>query len=200
MSTGKVFITEERIKRLETAIESLLYQTDKDQYSLVHVKRLAPVVGQIISLQNVVGKKVKKVRLMSRQMYRCILLMASWNAPVIVTDEAMSELLFRKTNARSLNGLGKSLETETFYEVCLYADASSNGYIWYLEMYESTLEAGRSKVSHKKISDPQERVIVGLRKWEVYPKKWTEKYPRKWVEACPRKWTELDPWKWRGVS
>ena len=45
--------------------------------------------------------------------------------------------------------LGKSLETETFYEVSLFADANSNGYGGYLEMYENTLEAGRSKVSHK---------------------------------------------------
>ena len=96
MSIGKVFIKEERIKRLETAVESLLFQIDKDQYSLVRVKGLASVESQIISLQNVVGKKV---RLMSRQMYRCILSRASWNAPVIVTDEARSELLFWKTNA-----------------------------------------------------------------------------------------------------
>ena len=74
--------------RLEMTIKSLLYQVEKDRYSLVPVKALASVVGQIISLQNVIGKKV---RLLTRQTYSCILSRASWNAPVRVTDEAKSD-------------------------------------------------------------------------------------------------------------
>ena len=85
----------------------LLFQIDRDQYSLIHVRVLASVVGQIISLQNVIGKIV---RLMTRQMYRCILSRASWNAPVMVTDDARSELQFWKANVRRLNSAGKSLD------------------------------------------------------------------------------------------
>ena len=92
---------------------------------MIHVRVLASVVGKIISLQNVIGKKV---RLMTRQMYRCIFSRASWNAPVIVTDDARSELQFWKANVRRLNSAGKSLDRKTFYEVSLFADASSNGY------------------------------------------------------------------------
>ena len=40
-------------------MDSLLYQIERDQYDLIHVKVLASVVGQIISLQNVIGKKVR---------------------------------------------------------------------------------------------------------------------------------------------
>ena len=75
--------------KFKTTIESFLYQTDKDLYSLIPVKALASAVGYIIALQNVIGNK-------TRQMYRCILSRASWNAPVIVTDEAKSELTFWK--------------------------------------------------------------------------------------------------------
>ena len=109
MSIGKLFITEERIDRVVTTIKSLLYQVEKDRYSLIPVKALELVVGQIISMQNVIGKKV---RLLTRQIYSCILSRASWNAPVRVTDEAKSELLFWKANVRSLNALGKSLSTD----------------------------------------------------------------------------------------
>ena len=48
MQEAKLYITEERITRLEIAIESLLCQTEKDQYSLIHVRVLASVIGQII--------------------------------------------------------------------------------------------------------------------------------------------------------
>ena len=57
MSEGKVYITEERIRRLEVGIDLLLYQVKKDLYSLVHVRVLASVFGQIISLQHVIGQK-----------------------------------------------------------------------------------------------------------------------------------------------
>lgn len=139
MSVGKLFITEERIDRLEMAIQSLLYQFERDLYSLIPVRALASVVGQIISLQNVIGKKV---RLMTRELYSCILSRASWNAPVLVTDEAKSELLFWKENARSLNASGKNLSTKTFIEACLFADASSKGYGGYVEMQIENPENG----------------------------------------------------------
>ena len=101
----------------------MLSQIEKDQYSLIHVKVLASVVGQIISLQHVIGIKV---RLLTRQMYKNILSRASWNAPVFVTKGAKSKLLFLRTSARGLNDKGKSLYGKTFYERRVYA--SSNGY------------------------------------------------------------------------
>lgn len=137
MGEGKIFITAERITRLEMAIDSLLYQIDKDQYNLIPVRFLASVVGQIISLQNVIGKKV---RLLTRQMYKCILSRASWNAPVIVTESAKSELLYWRENARILNDFGKCLDRKTFYEFRLFADASSTGYGGYIETYGNAIE------------------------------------------------------------
>ena len=81
---------------------------------------------------------------MTRQMYGCILSRASWNAPVSVTDEAKSELMFWKANVRSLNDLGKSLNTKTFYEACLFADASSKGYGGYVELKMNKPENGEN--------------------------------------------------------
>ncbi|MEW8546455.1 MAG: reverse transcriptase domain-containing protein [Candidatus Thiodiazotropha sp.] len=142
MNDGKVYITEERISRLEVSIDSLLYQVEKNLYSLVHVKVLASVVGQIISLQNVIGKKV---RLMTRQMYNCILMRASWNAPVIVTEQAKEELKFWRENVRVYNNEGKCMQQNTFAEICMFSDASSKGYGGYLEGCIESLEVGSSK-------------------------------------------------------
>lgn len=111
MMIGKLFITEERIDHLEMTIGSLLYRVEKDHYSLVPEKALASVVGQTISLQNVIGNKV---RLPTRQMFSCILSRASWEAPVRATGEAKSEVVFWKANARSLNASRKSLNTKIF--------------------------------------------------------------------------------------
>ena len=67
---------------------------------------------------------------------------ASWNAPVIVTEEARSELQLWKKNAKNLNDSGKSLDRKTFYEVSLFADASSKEYGGYIEVNENSLEEG----------------------------------------------------------
>lgn len=153
MIEGKMFITEERISRLERAIDSLIYQIERDLYSLIHVRVLASVIGQIISLQNVIGKKV---RLMTREMYSCILSRASWNAPVVVTDKAKAELLFWRKEARILNNSGKTISKYLLYEACLFADASNSGYGGYIEMYENALEVGKNEFCKKNTLVPPE--------------------------------------------
>ena len=56
MQNNKLFITEERVKRLQIKIDSVLYQLRTNSKMLVHVKVLASVTGQIISLQSVFEK------------------------------------------------------------------------------------------------------------------------------------------------
>jgi len=85
--SNRLFISEERIGRLEMSIKSLLFQIIGDKLNLVHVRALAGVVGQILSLQSVLGKIVSR---MSRYMYKCILTQASWNALVKVSTEAVA--------------------------------------------------------------------------------------------------------------
>ncbi|MCG7876286.1 MAG: reverse transcriptase domain-containing protein, partial [Candidatus Thiodiazotropha endolucinida] len=51
---GLLYATEERIGRLEATLDSLLFQLRADKVSLVPVRYLACVVGQIISLQNAI--------------------------------------------------------------------------------------------------------------------------------------------------
>ena len=121
----RLYITEERICRLEIAIKSALFQSLKDDSCLLHVRVLAGVVGQIVSLKSVLGSVVCR---MTRYMYKCILSRASWNARVKVSFEAAKELQFWLDNVRSLNADGKSLSKEKAVDVCVFTDASS---VWY---------------------------------------------------------------------
>ena len=91
MNEHKLYITEERIRQLESFTDSLLFQLRGNGSSIIKVRALASVVGQVISLQSVLGKIVC---LRTRELYKCILLTASWNAPVKVTNEVKGEIQF----------------------------------------------------------------------------------------------------------
>ena len=67
---GKVYVTDERISRLEVAIESFLYQMKVNGTGPMKVRLVAPVVGQIMSLRTVVAKLFS---LQTRALYVCIL-------------------------------------------------------------------------------------------------------------------------------
>ena len=101
----------------------------------VHVKVLASVTGQIISLQSVLGNKV---RLRTRELCNCINARASWNAPVLVSKLAISELEYWNTNVVNLNLKGKSLQC---LQICLfniYTDTSATGYGGYIKAFRET--------------------------------------------------------------
>lgn len=125
MAVGKVFVTEERIQKLEAAIESFLFQLKVSAGKLMRVKFVASVVGQIISLQTVMGKIVS---LRTRALYGCILSRASWEAPVFITQEAIDELHFWKDNASIMNRNGRDIAENMENQIEVYCDASSVGY------------------------------------------------------------------------
>ena len=69
----------------------------------------------------------------TRDMYNCIT-HASWNAPVLVTDAAIHEIMFLKENVRKLNVPGRALNENETCNVQVYCDASAFWYGGYLEM------------------------------------------------------------------
>ena len=96
---NKLFISNERIGRFEKSLESAMFQFGVSEMKLIPVKFLASIVGQIISLQSVIGDKV---RLRTRDLFACINSIASWHAPVIVSQAAFDEIVYWKENARKL--------------------------------------------------------------------------------------------------
>ena len=57
--TNKLYVTETRMARLTASIQSVLYQINADKLNVISVRFLMSVVGQIISLQSVLGNLVK---------------------------------------------------------------------------------------------------------------------------------------------
>lgn len=104
MIEGKLYVTEDRIERLELSMESVFLIISNSKTPLVKVRLLACILGQIISMQTVLGKMVQ---LRTRELYRCILSRPSWNAPVKVTVEAVGELDYWRSNVRSMNAKGQ---------------------------------------------------------------------------------------------
>ena len=132
---GRIFASAERITMLEKAIESVMYQVCCDKYKLVHVRTLASLIGRIISLQSVLGNIV---RLRTREMYNCILARASWDAPVLITETAMAEIIFWKHNVRLMNNKGKGLDQTITCDAQVFSDASAFGYGGYMELFCAT--------------------------------------------------------------
>lgn len=125
-SQSKICITEKRIKKLLGSIEDLFKNISKNIYVLV--RELASIIGQIISLQAVVGKTVV---LQSRELFRCVNYRASWNSRVVVSDAAQRELRFWLENVREKNKA--ELESISSYSVNVFTDASSTGYGGYIQ-------------------------------------------------------------------
>lgn len=144
-------LTEERIKRLETQIDSVLYDVRNDKFKTVHVKALASVIGQIISLQSVLGKRVS---LHTRNLYICIMYRCSWKSPVQVNKEAIGELNYWRINARRLNDLGCLYWQHPVVKANVFADASSHGYGGFVEMCNACLSGDGSE------SAPVENTVV----------------------------------------
>ena len=126
---GILYATEERILRLEATLDSLLFQLGADKVRLVPVRYLACLVGQIISLQNAIGKSV---RLRTRFLYRCILARQSWNSLVHVDDEALGEVRYWRENVGLLNDKGMKIALDDTCEIEAFSDASAVGYGAYL--------------------------------------------------------------------
>lgn len=130
MESNMLFISGERIERLQKTLDSVLFQIRNNKYRIIPVKVIVSVAGQIISLQSVVGNKV---RLLTRELFNCINSRASWNAPVIVSTGALSELEFWRENASSLNDKGKHFKDAPICLYNIFSDASAAGYWGYIE-------------------------------------------------------------------
>ena len=69
MVEGKLYVTDERVSRLEKSLQSLLSVVNACKANLVRLRLLACIVGQVISMQAVFGKIFQ---LKTRGLYNCI--------------------------------------------------------------------------------------------------------------------------------
>ena len=87
---GTIKATEERIEKLNAGLVELLsFQPPRK----VHVKRVASVTGQIISLSPCVGSVA---RIMTRFLFSVVNSARSWESEVFLSDYSLSEISFWK--------------------------------------------------------------------------------------------------------
>ena len=148
MIEAKLYITKERITKLEFSIDSVFRIIANSMMPLVKVRLLACIVGQVISMQAVLGKIVQ---LKTRDLYRCIMSRASWNAPVMLAVDAVRELEYWRTNVSSMNAAGQYVSPNLDSEILIYVDASGDGYGGYASYFDTvstSLLAGSSFSSY----------------------------------------------------
>ena len=130
-TTGKVRISEDRIRRVLILMRDLLHRICQGQY-LVSVKLLACIAGQIMSCKCVIGDEVQ---FNSRHMFFCIQSRASWNAKVKVTYGVVKEIRFWIENIDALNAAGTDFSVvsdNSPTDLVLFSDASEIGYGGYV--------------------------------------------------------------------
>ena len=91
--------------------------------AFVHVKRIAFIVGQIISMSPSCGNVTQ---IMTRYLNLVINTRHSWNSMVVLTDPAKEELKFWRDNLRSLKGI-PFWQKPFVPSKELFSDASSTG-------------------------------------------------------------------------
>ncbi|VDH99940.1 Hypothetical predicted protein [Mytilus galloprovincialis] len=94
---GKICVSDERIDKAEKAASLILSEIGKGVL-LFSARTLASIIGQLISMQIVLGDIVRRN---TRFLYDCVQARASWNAPVRITVEAIDELGFWKNSCRN---------------------------------------------------------------------------------------------------
>ncbi|KAL5011007.1 hypothetical protein ScPMuIL_013312 [Solemya velum] len=100
--TGKIHVKACRIEKAENTIRNLCAEISNGKL-LLKARFLASVIGQLISMQIVLGDKV---RLHTRYLYESLLGRASWDAPVKISQEAFTELLYWDSSCRKINDRG----------------------------------------------------------------------------------------------
>ena len=95
----------------------------------IHVKRLASIVGKIISLSPCCGNVTQ---IMTRYLHLIVNSRDSWHSIVFLQDQAKKELLFWRDNLRNLNG-ASFWSTPFVPSKIVFSDASSTGCAAYIQ-------------------------------------------------------------------
>ncbi|XP_068738599.1 uncharacterized protein [Montipora capricornis] len=98
---GSVQATDERIVKLTSDLGSLQALSSQQSVCKVHVKSVASVAGQIISLSSCVGSVT---RIMTRHLFSVVNSALSWDSEVFLSEDSISEINFWANNVDSLNG------------------------------------------------------------------------------------------------
>lgn len=121
---GIISIPERRVSKAQNTISGLLY--DHKLHRRVPVRKVASIVGQIISMSIVMGHISQ---IMTRNLSRDILMAFSWDVYIPLTQESIDQLSFWETHLGKLN-VKDIFESHKCSKI-VYSDASSTGFAGY---------------------------------------------------------------------
>ena len=98
--TGFIFASDARIEKLCSDLNAVC--ANLEQSAFIHVKTIASIVGQIISMTSSCGNVSQ---IMTRYLHLIINSRHSWNSFVFVQDQGKQELHFWRDNLKTLNGV-----------------------------------------------------------------------------------------------
>jgi len=119
-----IYIPDRRLQKARDTIVSIFDALKV--HRRVHVKKVASVVGQIISMSVVVGSIAQ---IMSRSLSVDIVKAPHWEAYIPLSTESIGQLEFWRENLNAINSKGL-LESHKYSKI-VYSDASNTGYAGY---------------------------------------------------------------------
>ena len=112
------------IAELKSFFSELVYTcVALEKSRFVHVKRIASIVGQIVSLFPSCGTVTQ---IMTRYLHFIVNSRHSWNSSVFVQDQGKNKLLFSRDNLKALNGV-LFWPVPFVPSVVVFSAASANG-------------------------------------------------------------------------
>ncbi|KAK3090282.1 hypothetical protein FSP39_010613 [Pinctada imbricata] len=125
LSHGVISIPECRLEKLRISIDAL--ECEIQNKHSVRVRKVASVVGQIISMSYVVGNIVY---IMTKCISADILEASSWNQSIFLSTESINQIHFWKKNIQSISS--RNFDVDFSCQTIVYSDASNTGYGGYI--------------------------------------------------------------------
>ena len=119
-----------------------------EESRFVDVKRIASIVGQIVSLSPSCGTVSP---IMNRYLYFIVNSRHSWNSSVFVHDQGKNELLFSRDDLKALNGV-LFWPVPCVPSVVVFSDASANGCVAFVQGTDLVFQRNWSLDESKKSS------------------------------------------------
>ena len=117
------------------------------QHSHIHVKKIASLVGQIISMSYVIGNVA---HIMTKYLSIDILSADTWNSFITLSDDSIEQISFWKNNLSDINV--RKFTTDVSCNTIVYSDASSTGYGGYIVENPDSIAHGMWSDSEKLLS------------------------------------------------
>lgn len=118
---GKIYIPEKRVFKIQKTIFKI--EHFMNQNCRIKVRRLASLVGQIISMSVVIGSVAQ---LMTKCLSIDIVSAPTWNSMILISEESKKQISFWKSSLDMLNR--RDMKVKPSSNLVVYTDASDTGY------------------------------------------------------------------------